>query len=388
MPTLIHVEGFEHRSWRDENDGQPNSFVFDNMNRDVGITADTGVKRTGAASLKLVEDGVTATWAQIGFVSVTQILVGSVYLRMAAAPSVESRIIRHPGPSQSLKFAVTTAGEIAVQFDTTTPVGPVITDGNWHRLDWRIVTDGVSHTVTWAVDGSSQTPRTFTAAGAENMTDLEFGSTNLAHTATVWYDDLVLSVTDGDYPLGAHSVHALVPDSDGSHNNPSSSLQDHNGTTIGTAWSLLDEWPPTSATDLVKQTTIQTAHYAEVNFPSPGVVPWAVVAVAALQNPDSTVSNGTTRIVDAGGATLVDVYSGDHGLSNTQIHTARKLVPDPGGNGWSSQDLDGLKARIGFSSDATPNPGWLALMLQYAVSDTPPPIINRRLRTVSSPLRW
>jgi len=388
MPTPIRIEGFEHqKSVGAELSG--GACLVDAVANGAGITFDTTNKRTGAASLKLIESGAAATNIQLGFAS-TQVLVGSAYFRATAAPSVDSRILRHPGPAESCKFLLLTTGAIATEFQGSDRItGPSIVDGNWHRLDWRITTSGTTHTTEWYVDNVQQTSAQI-AGIASNMTDLEIGSSNATHTATFWVDDLVLSVTSGDYPLGGHTVLSVFPNADGTHNAGTNIMEDSAGTDIGVtaAWSLLDEAPPTGGSDFVRQSAVGASNYAEVLFTDTSETEiWGVEAVVIGQNADATLSHSISRILDSANTTLVEVLNGDMGLSNANLHAFRGIVSDPGGGGWTQADFNGLKARIGFSTDATPNIRWASILLQYAVPEVggaPPVGKTKRTRVIRS----
>jgi hypothetical protein len=90
--------------------------------------------------------------------------------------------------------------------------------------------------------------------------------------------------------------------------------------------------------------------------------------VAALWSGGTTLNNGTTRIVDGSGATVVDVFSGD--MSETAgLHFKTVVVPPPAG-GWTPALFNALKARIGFSTNVDSIPRWSGISLQY-VADGP-----------------
>jgi len=73
-------------------------------------------------------------------------------------------------------------------------------------------------------------------------------------------------------------------------------------------------------------------------------------------------------------------------MSETVPHYRAALIADPGGDGWSQSDLNGVKCRVGFSSGQPAQPRWLAALLQYAVPVTA--AAAPTLRTVATPLRW
>ena len=84
------------------------------------------------------------------------------------------------------------------------------------------------------------------------------------------WDDCIASPLAADYTtIGAHHVTTMSPTSDGTHNAGTNIIEDNvgndiNGTSV-TAWSLLDELPPTT-TDYVRQNTAGATNYAVVDF--------------------------------------------------------------------------------------------------------------------------
>jgi hypothetical protein len=98
---------------------------------------------------------------------------------------------------------------------------------------------------------------------------------------------------------------------------------------------------------------------------------WGVEGQAALFSSGTLANDGTTRIVDSAGTTLTDIYAGD--MSETSLHYRRAIITAPGG-GWTAANFNGLKARVGLSSDVIDVPRWAALMLQYAAVDAAPQV--------------
>jgi hypothetical protein len=207
---------------------------------------------------------------------------------------------------------------------------------------------------------------------------MDYGTTAANDTLTADYDHIVSSITPADYPIGKHVVKALVPDADGTHNAGTNVMEDDVGADIGavTAFDLLNTYPSPQSGAYVRQSAIGTGNYAEVAFPNvPESVIWGVSGFLFGGSVESLASgNGTTRIVDASNNTLTDIFSGNMaqgaGGTDTQFST-RKMISDPGGNGWSQSDLNGVKARVGFSTNASGSnhPLWRGVMLQYAAPE-------------------
>jgi hypothetical protein len=305
--------------------------------------------------------------------------VFSGYFRAAAAPSTNSTIctVFDTGGALIARARVDTGGTLTVQcIDGLTATGAVVTDNAWHLLDMWVDSSALAGTwlVQWALDEVAGALVT-SASGkvSTSSASIGLGSGVTTHTAVVDWDDCVGSVIPGVFPIGPHSVGAIVPTSDGSYTQVGTNVVEADtGQDIGvglgqvTAYNRMDEWPA-NTTDYVRQVTNGTSNYAEVNFADTVASSiWGVSAVAALFASGTAADTGTTRIVDSSDVTLVDVYAGD--MSQTSLHYRTAIIPVPAG-GWTPAVLNGLKARVGFSSDTSPNPRWSALMLQYAIPE-------------------
>jgi hypothetical protein len=268
-------------------------------------------------------------------------------------------------------FYVNTSGQLQARITAGGPLqtySPSIADNVYHRLDAHVDSSGTTWTLSWSVDGVAQTDSTEGGHSASDSGRCRVGAQDgsTTGTLTIIVDDLVMSATAGDYPIGPHSVYALLPNADGTHNAGTNTIEDNAGTDIVSpnAFPLMDEWAP-NTTDYVQQSAIGTGNYAEVGFQdSSDATVWGVEAIAALFSAGTNANSATTRIVDSTNATLVDVYAGD--MSETSLHYRRAIVPAPGGT-WDAGELSGVKARVGFASDVIDVPRWSALMLQYAV---------------------
>ena len=395
MPTLIYADGFHHKTADGSRfGGAADTGLWSAVNTGGGITFGNETYDSGP-DIQIVEGGAALANVQRGLAAGIRTLVGSFYFKITSGPSVDgSRLFFTTGPANNFKFEVKLSnGTIHVEIVSDGPDGPVVTDNAIHRVDFRLDTSGTTYTCDWAVDGTAQTQVTAAGQTAADLTAWGIGSSNAAHAMTFRTWHLVLSSTSGDHPIGAHRVLSLVPNADGANRNPGTNVMERasDGADINgvTAWNLLDEWPATGGVnnaDTVTQVAIGTGNFAEVDFENTGEATiWAVTSVAALQSDGTNTNNGTTRIVDSSNNTLVDVYAGSMAVATPNYRVI--LVPDPGGDGWTQAELNGVKARVGFSSDVDSQPEWLALLLQYAVpvtaaTDAP------TLRTVATPLRW
>jgi hypothetical protein len=374
--SIDYLDGFEHQH-KDTTGFDGTHGLWGAITNPTLVTFQAG--RNGQ-SMKLVEDGATATNIRYNNLPNSQKRTWTFWFKIPSTPSVKSTMFRAntSAASNRVRVAINTGGTMEMSIANNDPrtTAASVADNAWHRLDMYLDSQASTHVLAWKVDGVDQTSSSFAVGAASDPVQCMFGSDISTHTLTVEFDDFV-TATDGvaDYPLsgGANiQIFSLVPNADGTHNAGTNTMEDQAGADIGavTAFSLIDEWPY-SFTDYIRQNATGTGNYAEVAFPDTSETNiLAVGGVIVGRNTTAANGDGTTRVVDSGGTTLTDLYSGNMAGGSSNDRIAMVLVADPGGNGWSQSDLNGVKMRVGFNSNAPGSgiPIWAATMLQYAAS--------------------
>jgi hypothetical protein len=82
----------------------------------------------------------------------------------------------------------------------------------------------------------------------------------------------------------------------------------------------------------------------------------------AYRSAGTAGNTGKSSIFD--GASESVVYSGD--MSNTAITYAGAIV-SPAAASWTQTSVNGLVTRLGYASDANPDPYWDGILLELAV---------------------
>jgi hypothetical protein len=203
-------------------------------------------------------------------------------------------------------------------------------------------------------------------------------------TVTAYYDDWLVSTTDGDYEeivgWSEHLAPSLSPTADGTHNITTSG--DFDGTTTqfsnATTDSYLniDDVPlNTSNTDgeVIRQDLGTTSEYMEhtyADLPGGSDVPVDVRVYA--YDTDGAATGGNLAVLkyllsDDTPVTDVRLSSDDPGITVT---LRRKMLDRPAG-GWTRAHVDGLKSRWGFS-DADPDAILLGVMVEVLLMPAPP----------------
>jgi hypothetical protein len=120
----------------------------------------------------------------------------------------------------------------------------------------------------------------------------------------------------------------------------------------------------TSTADYVRQQVNGGTSYLEFTLENTGETCIRdVSAVLAYHSATNTTNNGKASVFDGG--TESSIFSGD--MSNTAIQYKSAIVT-PTTAPWSQAAVDGLDARVGFSTDVSPNPYWDAVILEVAAA--------------------
>jgi hypothetical protein len=365
-PTPVKVTGFEHGVVSAVGAG-----IFSAV-AGAGITSDSTVSRTGAYSLKITDPAAAANNASLAFGG-PGIAVVRIYIRLAALPAanVNELLLVDAAAGNDLRLGYQAASQkLTLRFANAavTVASSTVAAGTWYRLDLRLTASTNPRTASWQIDGVAQTAVTNVAGAASTISALRLGSTVAADTYTANYDDVLISATSASYPIGPGTVVGLRPDGMGTNNNPASFRND-NGTVIdATTYTRLVDSPMTSLANYVRQQTIGVNDYIEVTFADTAATcVVGVSGVLAYHAAGTPVDSGKASIFD--GATERILLSGD--MSVTPLTYASAIIA-PAAAAWTPGAVNGLKGRIGYSSDVTPNPYWDALLLEVATGSSIP----------------
>jgi hypothetical protein len=358
--TPVKVTGFEHGAVSIAGAG-----IFSAL-AGTGTTADSAVARSGSYSLKVTDPAASANNAALAF-GAPAIAVVRIYIRLAALPAANVtelvKLDAAAGNDLILGYLASTQ-RLTMRFGATAvvPASSVASAGTWYRIDMRLAANTNPRTGAWQIDGVPQTALTNVAGAASTVSTVRLGSTVAADNYTANYDDVLISATSGDYPIGAGTVVGLRPDGMGTSNTPGSFRNDDGTAIDANTYLRVDESPMTTLTDYVTQQTIGATNYVELSFGNTGAS--CIVGVSALiayHAAGTPANTGKTSIYD--GATERIVFNGD--MSVTPL-TYASVVVAPASAPWTPGAVNGLQARIGYSSDVTPNPYWDALVLEVA----------------------
>ncbi len=357
-PTPVKITGFEHGTVSATGGG-----LFSNVNG-AGVTADNAVNRTGSWSLRIADPTGAAHNARIA--AAGNVAVVRLYLRLASLPAANVTELLtidaaagndfRLGYQASSQRLTARFGNAAVTVATST-----VSAGTWYRLDLRFTANTNPRTVNWQIDGTAQTSISSAAAGT-TINTLRFGSTVAADVYTEHFDDVMISTTSGDYPLGSGTVVALRPDGMGTSVNTGSFREDDGSVIDANTYNRLDDSPISDTTQYVRQQTIGTNDYVEFTLDNTSTsCVTGVSAILAFRSAGTAANDGKTSIFDGGTERIL--LDGDMSQTTQQYISS---ILNPAAAPWTPSAVNGLRLRIGYSSDVTPNPYWDSVLLEVA----------------------
>ena len=395
MPTPVSLTGFEHGVAPVA--GQTG--LYDDFNTPAAITIVTSPVNSGTYALQIAAAGLT-TWARWTFTAADQV-VARFYVRFAALPAATvglAHIVVSAGNVLLFRFNQAT-GKFNVIWNTVDSRDSAVTVAidTWYRIDLKILVNAATRTCDWQVAvgdaaGTAQTQSASTEA-AGTVSGFRLGG-NLAQTMTAVYDDLYLSTTLADYPIGAGGTELLAPTSDGTHNAGTNVIEDTTGNDIGavTAFDLVDDVPLSGTADYIRQVASGSGNYAEVTFSN--TTNTNITGVMGEVNRASASSgfaaNGAMVVIrdDATEVGVLGTSAAPASFTNTAPGYVRAVITAPGG-GWTLTEVNVLKGRIGYSTDVSPNPRFHAFALEVAYAPAVTALDPREVRTYAEgSLRW
>lgn len=355
--SAVWLTGFEHGAVSIAGGG-----LFTTMTG--APTADAATFRNGAYSLRIADASGASTINARKTFTATNVVVARFAVRLNSLPGVDSNLA-YVDSGTDLVFGYDTSSQTFTLTvgASTAQSASTVSAGTWYVIDLRYDLRNNPHLGDWRVDGVAQGQVT-RAAAATTATAFAFGATANASIYTANFDDLFVADQPTAYPLGDGRVVRLLVDGVGAHNTPGN-FRDNDGTAIdANSWQRLDEVPMTSIADYVRQQVNGGTTYLEFTLENTGETCIRdVSAVLAYHSATNAANNGRTSVLD--GATESIVFSGD--MSNTTIQYKSAIVT-PATAPWSQAAVDGLNARVGFSTDVSPNPYWDAIILEVAAA--------------------
>ena len=335
----------------------------------ANVTVDNSVVRTGAYSMHINDNSNQAVNAQVQIWPAAGQLVLRFGIRLVSLPSSneDDMVEFMPSTGHFLRFGYDQGtGHFMFGYDTFTAqeaTNITVAAGTWYLIDLRADMTGATSTADWQVNGSAQAQATAGQSATTFLNVFWGGNSKGSEQFNINFDDMMISTTAGDYPLGDGGSRALVPAGVTAINDSGGNLKNDDGTAVsGTSWQRLDENPPTSTLDYVKQVGGDTSAYLALGF-TQTTQTGCVFGVSGLMagRSSSNQSDSAKTALWEGGTERV-IYSGDM-KGTTQKWWSTGITPASGG--WTTTKINGLTARLGYYNGVGAQPYWDALVVEY-----------------------
>jgi len=362
--TPVRLTGFEHGAASTAGGG-----LFTTING-AGVTIDSALSRSGAYSLRIADAAGSAHNASVSVG--TAVAVMRFYVRLAALPAadVTELAVFDAAAGTDLRLGYRSASQaLSLRFGgaaanvSTAP----ITAGTWQRLDIRFTANTNPRTADWQVDGVAQTAVS-TGGASTTVSGIVFGSTVAADAYTASYDDLLVSGTSAEFPIGDGSVVALRPDAMGTSNNPGSFRHEDTSAIDASTYLRLDDDPLSGTAQYVRQQFGTAADYIELTFQDTALTCISGLSgIVSYHSAGAGANDGKTSLFS--GATERVIYAGD--MSEVSLFYRSATIAPPGAT-WTTGAVNGLVGRFGYSADNNPSPHWDGLLLELATGSAAP----------------
>lgn len=402
-PTPVYLNGFETGAVSAAGSGTATG-SFDTLTGGAHLSVVSGAPRTGGYSLKAEKSAATAASALYTIPAPGTAVTTRVAVRLdTPSTGAEDALVDLKDSTGSSfqfgvnwnrkRFFVDHGAGVARQYSTG-----IVEYGRWYVIDLR-ATAAVANDWRgdWAIDGAPQQTSVYTAtASTANQVSVAVGLPSAStNGGRVYFDDLVVSKTAGDYPLGFGRILGLRPNATGAHSLAVGQLErgqagvggafvdfttlpgsDSNQTGGTNTWNDLDDTPFGGVSDLIRQNNV--AAHAEYQLEDTGTTQTAnAVRMVGLHAEQAALGgNNAMGLVNLSGQ-VDTAYSIDPTTTASYYGGVRIARPAGAGGGpWTGTDVDQVRLRIGSSnagSGATTRPLTHAIMLEADFQTGTPP---------------
>lgn len=347
---------------------------FDNV-AGTAPTISTTTFLHGTAAMKI--DGTVSGNSNVQYTlnNLSTMAAGCWFQIGAGTPSANCRVLRFTPTNHELAFMST--GTIQLR-----PAGATGTDlftpgaGVWYWISLACDTSANPHTLSARVYGPSgllaATDAALTSATAATpQTGLTIGSVSGSGAGGVDYYVDSLVVSDASSLLAPRRVLLLRPTGNGTHSFTANDFQNQASTNLTTAsdFSALVNKVPPATTTFAKQVVIRTTGYCELTFedlPTTGISTPEYVQLVGAFHPVAaqTANTSQMRLNDNGTITAEALIDASVATDTLEYRKHGYQVAPSTSGAWTTNLVNGLKARYGFSDDVTPNPAIDAIYLE------------------------
>jgi hypothetical protein len=382
---LVVCSGFETGTTAGWTVGQAGLKMFDTVTGTM--TMQTGTPHTGTYCLRAAAaaSAANAQWSTVTCGS-TMHRVHRMYVRVISCTGTAIICACDTSPSNGVSFsyvASTNRIQALCEAGTLQTSSMTIALNTWFRLEWYSNFSGTQYIVKWRINGVDQTDAlSETGLTAQNVASTYLG-TYAGDTITAEFDDVAISATSGDWPIGdgrgvlvkadtagtaveigtANATGRMITnsaiDTTFSSANILAACSEVPVLTGGTATGLGQRTSSTTSACGLPMTTVTLGPGESINGVRVVIPTWANNATAAANTLGVRAFDGSAEtILFAAGA-----YLGVNTASPSWI--CKMYLP---AGGWNQTNLNALVIRIGYSGDILPLPGVHAVYAEVDVN--------------------
>jgi len=325
---------------------------------DIVHSGNDACKITGSGTRTLVCGGQESWWSGVN----PDVLVGSFYIYttnidILATNTALALFSAHSTtggyPQFQIRINKTTHKLYWYGTGGTSGSSPdfAITNNAWHRVDFKIDVSTTTGKYDLQVNGIAAPQHTEVLS----VSDYDFYQQGYGLDATtngfiLYLDDVVVSETSGDYPIGQHNCVALWPNADGTHN-AGSQIADEDGYIInGTtrlAWRIWNTYTGGSGGYVMQYG--EGNYYGEVQFEDTAVSNIISVVGQAGCSTNDFIDQPYAAAFVRRGSTNYEIWGLPTGTRVFSMHVldVQRGISPPGG-GWTTSDVNSLLFRFGY----------------------------------------
>lgn len=345
---------------------------------------DTTTVRNGARSARTNPTAASGGVQNVGWTQGTR-GVSRTSFRVATAPSANGVVLgwqRSNVRLLGLSYNTADSKWYAASDDGTTvtlgATGVTIPANQWVTVDIRADLTANPWLLDIQVDGVALGQVSVALASA-NVTAFFCGTFALVRTTgtfDLYHDDIMLSATLADYPMGVGAVTRHLPTYDGTHTGTGPNFQKGAaGPSIQVSstdvWTLLDDVPmAVNTSDWVNQATSAALQYVEVGFTctTRSAGPRALQVALGGNKATTGLAQYRAKLNDNGVTALIENYFSSAAGSSAIHWNTTQFSSMVGGGVWTTARFDALKFRWGYSTAAAPDVYLQCVMIEAEFS--------------------
>ena len=317
-------------------------------------------------------------------------------VRFTALPTLSTTIVGIPraGAFDAGVFLNVADSKIYARADFTAGAnGVAVTTGVVYTIDIKVNTTANP----WVADATVNGVACSQSSGSQTA-DTTAGTIILysGQNGDVVFDDVALSITAADYPIGPGYVQGFVPNADGTHTCTTTTIVKGTAAVpVGAnvagntdAFNWVNARPigggATDATRLINQQTAGATLYAELRFQQALIPPRAVEVLVVDQQATTAVGDMHIKLNDNGTENVILDRTAVAGVI-TDRYTTKHYATMVGGGAWTLARFNNLRMRFGYSSDATPDQYCRGMMIEaeFPYVSLAPPVKRPQMFTRS-----